>query len=115
MTLTAGVTRCFLDLPVMLMTADDDDSLEGSARDAGAREFLRKPSTFRISDEIHRMSMSRKGWSLKRARRNGDEKSGYQQNPFISVPSREARWKKSSTPYLYCDRKILTALSEGGL
>ena len=55
-TLTRELTRCFLDLPVMLMTADDDDSLEGSARDAGAREFLRKP--FDVSEfltKFHRM------------------------------------------------------------
>ncbi len=42
-TLTKELTRCFLDLPVMLMTAHDDDSLEGAAKNAGAREFLRKP------------------------------------------------------------------------
>ena len=56
MTLTRELTRCFLDLPVMLMTADDDDSLEGSARDAGAKEFLRKP--FDVSEfltKFHRM------------------------------------------------------------
>ena len=55
-TLTRELTRCFLDLPVMLMTAHDDDSLEGSAKNAGAREFLRKP--FDISEfltKFHRM------------------------------------------------------------
>ena len=56
MTLTRELTRCFLDLPVMLMTADDDDSLEASVRNAGAREFLRKP--FDVSEfltKFHRM------------------------------------------------------------
>jgi two-component system chemotaxis response regulator CheY len=47
-TLTRELTRCFLDLPVMLMTAHEGESLEGAARDAGAREFLRKP--FDISE-----------------------------------------------------------------
>jgi two-component system, chemotaxis family, chemotaxis protein CheY len=55
-TLTRELTRCFLDLPVMLMTAHEGESLERVARDAGAREFLRKP--FDVSEflnKFHRM------------------------------------------------------------
>ncbi len=56
MTLTRELTRCFLDLPVMLMTAHDDDSLEGAAKNAGAREFLRKPfDIFEFLTKFHRM------------------------------------------------------------
>ena len=55
-TLTRELTRCFLDLPVMLMTAHDDDSLEGAAKNAGAREFLRKPfDIFEFLTKFHRM------------------------------------------------------------
>ncbi len=55
-TLTRELTRCFLDLPVMLMTAHEGESLEGAARDAGAREFLRKPfDIFDFLTKFHRM------------------------------------------------------------
>ena len=55
-TLTRELTRYFLDLPVMLMTAHEGESLEGAARDAGAREFLRKPfDIFEFLTKFHRM------------------------------------------------------------
>jgi DNA-binding response OmpR family regulator len=47
-TLTRELTRCFLGLPVMMMTAHQSESIEESAMNAGAKEFLRKP--FEISE-----------------------------------------------------------------
>ncbi len=47
-TLTRELTRSFLGLPVMMMTAHESESIEESAMNAGAREFLRKP--FEISE-----------------------------------------------------------------
>jgi len=55
-TLTRELTRCFVDLPIMVMTAHEGESLEESVMNAGAKEFLRKP--FEISEllmKFHRM------------------------------------------------------------
>jgi len=55
-TLTRELTRCFLNLPVMIMTAHEGERLEESAMNAGAKEFLRKP--FEVSEllmKFHRM------------------------------------------------------------
>ncbi len=45
MTLTQEISRQYPGLPIMIMTAFDEEYSEGTVISAGAREFLRKPFT----------------------------------------------------------------------
>lgn len=45
MALTGEISRQYPDLPIMVMTAFDEEYSEGTAISVGAREFLKKPFT----------------------------------------------------------------------
>ena len=45
MALTGDISRQYPDLPIMIMTAFDEEYSEGTAISVGAREFLKKPFT----------------------------------------------------------------------
>jgi len=45
MALTGEISRQYPDLPIMIMTAFDEEYSEGTAISVGAREFLKKPFT----------------------------------------------------------------------
>jgi len=45
MTLTQEISRQYPGLPIMIMTAFDEEYSEGTVISAGARDFLRKPFT----------------------------------------------------------------------
>jgi DNA-binding response OmpR family regulator len=45
MTLASEISKQYPELPVMVMTAFDEEYSEGTAISAGAREFLKKPFT----------------------------------------------------------------------
>lgn len=45
MTLTQEISRQYPGLPIMIMTAFDEEYSEGTVISAGAREFLKKPFT----------------------------------------------------------------------
>jgi DNA-binding response OmpR family regulator len=45
MALASEISRQYPDLPIMVMTAFDEEYSEGTAISAGAREFLKKPFT----------------------------------------------------------------------
>lgn len=45
MALASEISRQYPDLPIMVMTAFDEEYSEGTAISVGAREFLKKPFT----------------------------------------------------------------------
>ena len=74
MTLTQEISRQYPGLPIMIMTAFDEEYSEGTAISAGAREFLKKPFTLdEFAVRLNKMIHDAEAIQQMEKRKNGDE------------------------------------------
>jgi len=74
MTLTQEISRQYPGLPILVMTAFDEEYSEGTAISAGAREFLKKPFTLdEFAVRLNKMIHDAEAIKQMEKRKNGDE------------------------------------------
>ena len=74
MTLTQEISRQYPGLPILVMTAFDEEYSEGTAISAGAREFLKKPFTLdEFAVRLNKMIHDAEAIKQMEKKKNGDE------------------------------------------